>query len=127
MYAHTVRRVPPAVPRLGILLTLLAVLMCMAGVAHAHDVSTPPAHGSVSSQNIHETPLPPAGDSVHCSAGIASDGGCLTVSSGHLLAAPPPPFIGWLADAPRPAQPSLRPTAHHPPSPTPGELSINRT
>lgn len=150
MHARTSRRVAHAVPRVWVFLMMLAVLVCMTGVSHAHDVGAPQAHehsmpahsaetqlldgpgldpepGSPLKQGTHGMPMPMTGDSGHCSVGATSDSGCLTTSPGHLLAAPPPSSIGWLGEAPSPAHPPLRPTAYHPAAPTPGELSINRT
>lgn len=154
MHAHTFHRVAQALPRMAVFLMLLAVLACMTGMTHAPVQGVAPAHGSAdgsslsanstqpqpqnapgldaepgsaTAKNTHETPMPLAGGSGHCSAVSASPGGCLTVSPGQPLAAPPPSFIGWLSEAPRAAQPLLRPTAYRPPAPTPGELSIKRT
>lgn len=128
MYASTVDRVARALPRMPVLVLLLALLACMTGMTHAPVPGAAPAHGSaVSAPESHAMPMPPTGDSGHCSAATDSPGGCLTVSPGQPLAAPPASFIGWLTEAPRPAQALLHPTAYRPPAPTPGELSINRT
>lgn len=79
------------------------------------------------SHNTDAVPTPLAGHFGHCSADTTSPEGCLTVSPYYQMAIPPPSSIGWLADAPRPSHPPLQPMAYHPPSPSPGELSISRT
>lgn len=151
MLAHTFARIVLVRSRMVVFLLLLAVLACVTGATHAPAVdsastlgSALPSHiaepqqqgiagfdvepRSAESHNSGAAPAPLAGDFGHCSANTTSPEGCLTVSLYYQMAIPPPPSsIGWLPDAPRPSHPPLQPMAYHPPSPSPGELSISRT
>lgn len=149
MSAHRFARVAHARPRRTVLLLLLAILTCMTGTTHAPTVDVVSAHefalsahlsemqqdspgldaeaGPAAPQNADEASEPLAGDSGTCSVGTTSHDGCLTVTPDHQVEAPTPSRIGWLADAPGPPHPLLRSMVYHPPAPTPGSLSINRT
>lgn len=150
MLAHTFARLGLVRPRMIVFLLVLAVLVCVTGTAHTRAVVSVSTPGSAFSSHIAEpqqqdvagfdvaprtaeshntdaVPTPLAGHFGHCSADTTSPEGCLTVSPYYQMAIPPPSSIGWLADAPRPSHPPLQPMAYHPPSPSPGELSISRT
>lgn len=150
MFAHRFARVAHACPRRAVILLLFAVVTCLTGMTHAPAGVVASAHGatlsahhtetqqqrspgldagtgSAASKDTGETPGPLAGDSGTCSAGTTFHDGCLTVSPDQQLAAPAPSSIGWPAYAPRPLQPLKHSVAYHPPGPTPGSLSINRT